>query len=101
MNEKIIRAKEAVLDAAIRVCEEHPPTLSDNGDGEFLLACVEMLRALSEEAQENDGIALNGKWNKLVVFDMRTNEEIAVVTRDGITTADDAIVVRLTPNPDY
>lgn len=54
----------------------------------------------SEGTQGSDTIALNDKWKKLVVFDMRTDEEIAVFTRDCITTADDAIVIRLTPNPD-
>lgn len=41
---------------------------------------------------------LNEKWDKLVVFDERSKKEIAVITQDNVTTADDAIVVKLSPS---
>ena len=43
---------------------------------------------------------LSGQFEKIVVFDTRTQEEIAVITAEAITTARDNIEVRLTPKPD-
>lgn len=40
----------------------------------------------------------NADWEKLIVYDKTTGEEIAVITNDLITTARDSIVVKLTPS---
>ena len=41
---------------------------------------------------------LSDDFTKLVVLNAETGEEIAVVTNDEITTAEDNIVVKFTPN---
>lgn len=47
---------------------------------------------------EDDGMGiLSGQYTKMAVLDLSTGKEIAVVTRDLITTAGDNIVVKLTP----
>lgn len=43
---------------------------------------------------------MSGAYIKLVVEDTRTGKQIAVITDEMITTADDEIVVRLTPDAD-
>lgn len=43
---------------------------------------------------------LDKDYTKLIVIDTGTGEEIAVVTNDLITTANSAIVVKLTPRYD-
>ena len=43
---------------------------------------------------------LSGQFTCLAVVDTETEKEIAVVTNDSITTAQDSIVVRLTPSCD-
>ena len=48
------------------------------------------------EYQEQFGYLPN-QFTKLTVLDMETEEEIAVVTKDMITTARGGIVVKLTP----
>ena len=40
---------------------------------------------------------LSDDYQKLVVLDVNTGKEIAVITNDEITTAEDNIVVKLTP----
>lgn len=40
---------------------------------------------------------LSEEYTKIVVMDKETGKEIAVITNDLITTADDNIVVKLTP----
>ena len=40
---------------------------------------------------------LSDDYSKLVVFDTRSGREIAVVTNEFITTAEDEVVVKLTP----
>lgn len=49
MNKKIAKAESAVLDAVIHVCEGYPSSLGRNSDGEFLMACAEMLSVLTEK----------------------------------------------------
>ena len=53
-----------------------------------------------EEAEKPVEDILSGQFEKIVVFDTRTQEEIAVITAEAITTARDNIAVRLTPKPD-
>lgn len=43
---------------------------------------------------------LSDDFKKLVVLDKETGKEIAVVTNEEITTAEDNIVVKLTPTYD-
>lgn len=56
--------------------------------------------APGEEAEKPVEDILSGQFEKIVVFDTRTQEEIAVITAEAITTARDNIAVRLTPKPD-
>lgn len=53
-----------------------------------------------EEAQKPEKGILTGQFEKIVVFNTETQEEIAVITAEAITTARDNIAVRLTPKPD-
>ena len=47
---------------------------------------------------ENSKITiLSEEYTKIVVMDKETGKEIAVITNDLITTANDNIVVKLTP----
>ena len=43
---------------------------------------------------------LSNEYDRLVVENSETGEEIAVITRNEVTTADDKIVVRLRPSED-
>lgn len=43
---------------------------------------------------------LSSEYDRLVVENSETGEEIAVITQDEVTTADDKIVVRLKPSED-
>lgn len=43
---------------------------------------------------------LSNEYDRLVVENSETGEEIAVITRNEVTTADDKIVVRLKPSED-
>lgn len=43
---------------------------------------------------------LSSEYDRLVVENSETGEEIAVITRDEVTTAADKIVVRLKPSED-
>ena len=45
-------------------------------------------------------LILSNEYDRLVVENSETGEEIAVVTRNEVTTADDKIVVRLKPSED-
>lgn len=40
---------------------------------------------------------MSGEYEKLVVVDLKTNQELAVITDNLITTASDTIVVKLKP----
>jgi len=40
---------------------------------------------------------LSEKYEKLIVFDEKNQKEIAVITADMITIADESVVVRLLP----
>lgn len=44
--------------------------------------------------------ALNGDYSKIVVLDKHAGKEIAVITNDLITTADDNIVIEVTSATD-
>ena len=48
--------------------------------------------------KRGDKMYLSNEFTKLVVMNQKTGEEIAVITNDMIDTADDDIVVRLTPS---
>ena len=43
-------------------------------------------------------LILSNEYDRLVVENTETGEEIAVITRNEVTTADDKIVVRLKPS---
>ena len=43
---------------------------------------------------------LSDGYTKMVVLDTKTGEEIAVITNELITTAQDSIIVKLTPRYD-
>lgn len=43
---------------------------------------------------------LSEDYTKMVVLDTKTGKEIAVITNEVITTAQDSIVVKLTPRYD-
>lgn len=45
-------------------------------------------------------LILSNEYDRLVVENSETGEEIAVITRNEVTTADDKIVVRLKPSED-
>ena len=53
--------------------------------------------AFFEDTRRDDFI-LSAKYTRLAVEDVRTGKEIAVITGETVTTADDAIVVRLVPS---
>ena len=48
-------------------------------------------------AEKKAADILTGLYEKIVVFDTETQEEIAVITAEAITTARDNVAVRLTP----
>lgn len=50
-----------------------------------------------EETQKPEKSILTGQFEKIVVFNTETQEEIAVITAEAITTARDNIAVQLTP----
>lgn len=43
---------------------------------------------------------LSKEFTKIVIMEVDTEKELAVITNDLITTADENIVVKLTPNYD-
>ena len=45
----------------------------------------------------NNNNVLSEKYERLIVFDEKSKKEIAVVTADMITTANENIVVKLLP----
>ncbi len=62
---------------------------------------VDAAALVGEERPAGDGgHILSGKYSRLVIEDTETGKEIAAVTGEAVTTADDRIVVRLTPRGD-
>ena len=55
---------------------------------------------LTTHRREAMKLILSSEYDRLVVENSETGEEIAVITRDEVTTADDKIVVRLKPSED-
>lgn len=50
-------------------------------------------------SQGNHKGILSGDYARITVLDTRDGKEIAVITNEMITTADNAIVVKLKPAP--
>ena len=93
--------KEVFLD----ICERDgvKVTRATEGEAKFLLDGkpfdpVELIENLfKEENGESAMKYLSDDYQKLVVLDVNTGKEIAVITNDEIATAEDNIVVKLTP----